>query len=260
MLIALSPAKKLNLDYRSDSPTSRYSLPRQLDHSERLNQRLRELSEQDLQQLMHISPKLAAENHRRYHAWQTPFTTSNAKQALLMFQGDVYVELQAATFSDAEFAFAQDHLRILSGLYGLLRPLDLIQPYRLEMGTRLDNERGRNLYEFWGDRITDLLNDDLAAQGDDILINLASNEYFKSVRPKQLDGRIITPSFKENRDGKWRIIGTVAKKLRGLMASHIIREQLSDAEDLKAFVQRGYRYNEALSNDDEWVFTRGPTG
>ena len=257
MLIALSPAKKLNLD--PDAPTNRHSLPRQLADSELLNRHLRELSEQDLQQLMHISPKLAEENHRRYHAWQTPFTADNAKQALLMFQGDVYVELQAATFDDVEFAFAQDHLRILSGLYGLLRPLDLIQPYRLEMGTRLNNERGRNLYEFWGDRITELLNQDLAAQGDNILINLASNEYFKSVRPKQFNGRIITPSFKENRDGKWRIIGTIAKKLRGLMTSHIIREQLSDAEELKKFVQRGYRYNPGLSSDDDWVFTRGPT-
>lgn len=255
MLITLSPAKKLNLS--DQAPTDSHSQPRHLQDSALLNQRLRELPATDLQKLMSISSKLADDNHQRIQDWHTPFTPDNAKQAMLMFQGDVYVELDAASFNEQQFAFAQRHLRILSGLYGALRPLDLIQPYRLEMGTRLDNSRGRNLYQFWGDRITEQLNQDLAAQGDDLLINLASTEYFKSVRPDKLQGRIITPNFKENRDGKWRIIGTVAKKLRGLMASHIIRNQITDAEALKDFVQRGYSYNAGLSSDSEWVFTRG---
>lgn len=255
MLITLSPAKKLNPEPKA--PASEPTLPRALDDSSLLNQRLRQLSESDLQSLMHISAKLAADNHQRFADWHTPFNADNATPALLTFQGDVYVELGAASFSDDDLDFAQQHLRILSGLYGVLRPLDLMQPYRLEMGTRLENERGKNLYEFWGDRITDQLNADLAAQGDDILINLASNEYFKSVRPKQFQGRIITPTFKENRDGKWKVIGTIAKKLRGLMAAHIIQNRLTDPEALKTFVQRGYSYNADLSDDSEWVFTRG---
>ena len=254
MLITLSPAKKLNPAPKS--PSAELSLPRALDDSNLLNQRLRGFSEQELQTLMHISAKLAADNHQRFAQWHTPFTPENASPALLTFQGDVYVELDAASLGAEDLAFAQQHLRILSGLYGVLRPLDLMQPYRLEMGTRLENERGRNLYEFWGDRITDLLNQDLAAQGDEVLINLASTEYFKSVRTRRFNGRIITPTFKENRDGKWKIIGTIAKKLRGLMAGHIIRNRISDAEDLKKFVQRGYRYNAGLSSEDEWVFTR----
>lgn len=255
MLITLSPAKKLNLDARW--PTEAHSLPRQLRDSTLLNQRLRRLSAEDLQQLMSISPKLAEQNYQRIQDWHTPFTTDNAKPAVLLFQGDVYVELDAAKFTDEQFAFAQRHLRILSGLYGALRPLDLVQPYRLEMGTRLDTERGRDLYHFWGDKITEQLNQDLAAQGDATLVNLASNEYFKSVRPDKLSGRIITPTFKENRDGKWRIIGTIAKRLRGLMASYIIRNGISEVDALKDFVQRGYCFNPALSGDDEWVFTRG---
>ena len=255
MLITLSPAKKLNP--KPKTPGSPLTLPRALDDSALLNQRLRKLSEADLQALMHISPKLAADNHQRFADWHAPFTTDNATPALLTFHGDVYVELGAASFSKDDLAFAQQHLRILSGLYGVLRPLDLIQPYRLEMGTRLENQRGKNLYEFWGDRITEQLNQDLAAQGDDILINLASNEYFKSVRPRQFKGRIITPGFKENRDGKWKIIGTIAKKLRGLMAAHIIQDRLTDPEALKQFAQRGYRYNPDLSDDKDWVFTRG---
>jgi len=255
MLITLSPAKKLNPTPKS--PTNPLTLPRALDDSRLLNQRLRELSVAELQALMHISAKLAEENHRRFDAWHTPFTEQNASPALLTFQGDVYVELDAKSLSADDLDFAQQHLRILSGLYGVLRPLDLMQPYRLEMGTRLQNDRGRNLYEFWGDRITDQLNQDLADQGDEVLINLASNEYFKSVRPKQFNGRIITPTFKENRDGKWKIIGTIAKKLRGLMAGHIIRERLTDPEALKQFVQRGYAYNAELSSADEWVFSRG---
>lgn len=255
MLITLSPAK--NLNPKPKTPASETTLPRALDDSSLLNQRLRQLSEADLQALMHISPKLAADNHQRFKDWHTPFTADNATAALLTFRGDVYVEMDANAFSDEDIDFAQQHLRILSGLYGVLRPLDLMQPYRLEMGTRLTNERGKNLYEFWGDRITEQLNADLAAQGDDILINLASNEYFKSVRPKQFSGRIITPTFKENRDGKWKVIGTIAKKLRGLMAAHIIQNRLTDPEALKTFVQRGYSYNAELSNDSEWVFTRG---
>jgi len=254
MLITLSPAK--NLHPNPKSPGEATTLPRALADSTALNQRLRELSEADLQALMHISAKLASTNHQRFTNWHTPFTGDNASAALLTFHGDVYVEMGSDSFNDQDLAFAQRHLRILSGLYGVLRPLDLIQPYRLEMGTRLRTKRGSNLYDFWGDRITAQLNDDLAAQGDDVLINLASNEYFKSVRPKQFHGRIITPIFKENRDGKWKVIGTIAKKLRGLMTAHIIHNRIDDPEALKGFVQRGYSYNASLSTDNDWVFSR----
>lgn len=254
MLITLSPAKKLNFD--PAPPTTPYTQPEQLDDSALLIERLRRFSQPGLQDLMHISAPLAEANFTRYAQWQPPFNTDNAKQALLMFQGDVYVGLNAASFDVDELAFAQNHLRILSGLYGVLRPLDLIQAYRLEMGTRLQNQRGKNLYEFWGSSITERLSQDLAAQGDDVLVNLASIEYFKSVKPDELRGRIITPTFKENRGGKWRVIGTIAKKLRGLMAAHIIRDHLTDVEAIKAFEHDGYAYNPALSSDNEWVFSR----
>ncbi len=194
MLITISPAKRLNLNEQSLTRT--YSKPALLKDSRVLIKRLRELSPQDLSKLMGISPRLAGENHQRYAAWRTPFTPSNAKQAVLMFQGDVYQGLNAAAYTEEDFAFAQEHLRILSGLYGVLRPLDLIQPYRLEMGSRLSTARGKTLYEFWGDKITRNLNSALAAQGDDVLVNLASNEYFKSVLPERIKGRIVTPVFK----------------------------------------------------------------
>ncbi len=197
MLITISPAKRLDLGEQSLTKT--YTQPDLLKDSRVLIKRMREFSPQELTKLMGISPKLAEQNHERYVVWRTPFKPENAKQAVLMFQGDVYIGLNAPSYSQQDLVFAQDHLRILSGLHGVLRPLDLIQPYRLEMGTRLVTSRGENLYGFWGNKITQALNKALKAQGDDILVNLASNEYFKSVVRDRLKGRIVTPIFKERK-------------------------------------------------------------
>ena len=255
MLIIISPAK--TLDYETPPRTKRHTTPRFLDHSQRLVNILRHYSALDLAELMHLSIKLAELNFDRYHDWHPQFTPENAKQAVLAMKGDVYTGLDAESFAEEDFTFAQEHLRILSGLYGVLRPLDLMQPYRLEMGTRLANEAGKDLYAFWGDAITEALNADLAAQGDDLLVNLASKEYFKSVKPKRLAGRILTPHFKERRGESYRMLGVFAKKARGLMSRFIIRNRLSQADDLKAFDAEGYAFNPALSSEDEWVFTRG---
>ena len=175
---------------------------------------------------------------------------------MLAFKGDVYTGLDAESFSSKDFKFAQQHFRILSGLYGLLRPLDLMQPYRLEMGTSLDTDRGKNLYEFWGTTITEGLNKQLKTIKSDVLINLASNEYFKSVKPKDLNARIITPTFKEYKGGDYKMIGIYAKKARGMLSRYIIQNQLSDPEDIKAFNQDGYKFNKSLSKDNTWVFSR----
>lgn len=254
MLITISPAKRLDLG--EQSLTRSYSKPAMLKDSRMLVERLRALSPQDLSKLMAISPRLAEENHQRYAAWRTPFTPFNAKQAVLMFLGDVYQGLAASAYTEEDFAFAQDHLRILSGLYGVLRPLDLIQPYRLEMGSRLTTARGSNLYEFWGDKITRNLNRALAAQGDDVLINLASMEYFKSVLAGRIKGRVVTPVFKQRKNGSLKVVGMFAKKARGLMSSYIIRNRLSDLADIKDFDLDGYRFDARLSSESEWAFTR----
>jgi len=254
MLIVISPAK--TLDYETPPVTRTHTKPVLLKESQRLINVLRNYSALDLAELMHLSMKLAELNFERYHAWTTPFSLKNAKQAALAMKGDVYTGLDAQSLDEEDLAFAQAHLRILSGLYGVLRPLDLMQAYRLEMGTRLPNEQGKDLYAFWGDTITKHLNKALAAQGDDILINLASNEYFKSVKPKRLEGRIITPQFKEYKNGGYKMIGIFAKKARGLMSRYIIQHRLNDPQRLKAFDVEGYAYNEELSKEHEWVFTR----
>jgi cytoplasmic iron level regulating protein YaaA (DUF328/UPF0246 family) len=255
MLIVISPAK--TLDYDTPPQTERFTKPRFLDHSQRLINILRNYSALDLAELMHLSAKLAQLNFDRYHDWSPHFTPKNAKQAVLAMKGDVYTGLEAESFDQDDFDFAQQHLRILSGLYGVLRPLDLMQPYRLEMGTRLANEAGRDLYAFWGDTITEALKRDLAAQGDDLLVNLASNEYFKSVKPKRLGGRILTPQFKERKGDGYRMLGVYAKKARGLMSRFIIRNRLTQADQIKAFDSEGYRFNPSLSGETQWVFTRG---
>ncbi|MCU7932688.1 MAG: peroxide stress protein YaaA [Candidatus Thiodiazotropha sp. (ex Codakia rugifera)] len=255
MLIAISPAK--TLDYETAPVTDTYTKPAFLKQSRLLINNLRNYSSLDLAELMKLSMKLSELNFDRYHAWKTPFTLKNAKQAALAMKGDVYAGLDAETLSEEALNFAQQHLRILSGLYGLLRPLDLMQPYRLEMGTRLPNEKGKDLYAFWGDTITQAINKDLKAQEDDILINLASNEYFKSIKPKLVEGRIITPQFKEKKNGSYRMIGVFAKKARGLMSRYIIENRLQDPQDIKRFKTEGYRFNTRLSKDDQWVFSRG---
>ena len=254
MLIVISPAK--TLDYETPAKTKVFTTPDYLDHSQQLIKRLRNLSSLDISELMKVSTKIADLNFDRYESWNKKFTPQNAKQAVLAFKGDVYTGLDAETFKADDFKFAQNHLRVLSGLYGLLRPLDLMQPYRLEMGTRLDTEAGKNLYEFWGSDITDGLNKQLKKIKSDTLINLASNEYFKSVKPKELNATIITPAFKEYKNGEYKMIGIYAKKARGLLSRYIIKNKLSDPEDLKLFNEEGYRFNKTLSKGNNWVFTR----
>ena len=254
MLIVISPAK--TLDYSTPVQTKQFTQPALLDDSQLLIDRARQLSTLDIAELMKVSMKIAELNFERFEHWQTPFTTDNAKQALLAFKGDVYTGLNATDFSAKDLDFAQKHLRILSGLYGVLRPLDLMQPYRMEMGRSLSNPRGKNLYQFWGDKITDAINRQLENEKEPVLINLASNEYFKSVKPKSLIGRLITPHFKELKNGSYRVIGVHAKKARGMMSRFIIKNRLTDVEDLKSFTDMGYQYNPELSNESDWIFSR----
>jgi cytoplasmic iron level regulating protein YaaA (DUF328/UPF0246 family) len=231
-------------------------MPEFLDDSAELISTLRQYSAMDLAELMHLSMNLAELNFDRYYNWKKDYSEADAKPCLLAFKGDVYAGMDAESFKQKDLEYAQSHLRILSGLYGLLRPLDLMMPYRLEMGTKLENERGRNLYEFWGDIITVAINKQLKAQKDDILVNLASNEYFKSVKPKKIEGRIITPQFKENKNGQFKMIGIYAKKARGLMSRFILLNRLTDPEDIKSFDYEGYSFNKSLSKGEQWVFTR----
>ncbi|MBR9909922.1 MAG: peroxide stress protein YaaA [Gammaproteobacteria bacterium] len=254
MLLVISPAK--NLDYDTPLPTREHTEPEFLQHAGALVDELRQLAPHDLSQLMSISDKLGVLNFDRFQQWHTPFTPANARPAALAFNGDVYSGLDARSFSSEDFEFAQQHLRILSGLYGLLRPLDLMQPYRLEMGTRFANARGKNLYSFWGATITEALNRQLQTLQTDVLVNLASNEYFKSVQPKLLQAEIITPVFKDWKNGQYKIISFFAKKARGLMCAYAIKNRLTAAEQLQAFDSDGYAYNEDLSSTKEWVFTR----
>lgn len=254
MLILISPAK--TLDYQSPLATERYTQPALLAHSQQLIKTARTLSAPQIKKLMGISDKLADLNATRFHDWQPDFTPENARQALLAFKGDVYTGLQAETFSDADFDFAQKHLRMLSGLYGVLRPLDLMQPYRLEMGIRFENERGKDLYQFWGDIITDTLNEALAEQGDEIVVNLASDEYFRAVKPKKLNARIIKPVFLDEKNGTFKVISFYAKKARGLMSRYIIEQRLTKPEQLTGFDREGYFFDATASTPDELVFKR----
>ena len=254
MLVVLSPAK--TLDYETPPHVAESSQPQLLAESALLIEQLRELAPQDISSLMKISDKLGSLNFDRYLEWGTPFTPDNAKQAVLAFKGDVYTGLEAETLNAAELSWAQQHLRILSGLYGVLRPLDLMQAYRLEMGTKLNNSRGKDLYQFWGSQITEQLNASLAEQAKPLLVSLASNEYFKSVKVKELNADVITPVFKDLKSGKYKIISFYAKKARGLMARYIIQNRIDQAEELQAFDVAGYRFNSAMTEGNEWVFTR----
>lgn len=254
MLIVVSPAK--TLDYETPPKIRVSTLPDYLPQSQELIDRLRLMSSLDISELMKVSTKIADLNFDRYEVWNKKFTAKNAKQTILAFKGDVYTGLDAESFNAKDFSFAQKHLRVLSGLYGLLRPLDLMQAYRLEMGTRLDTTQGKNLYEFWGATITEGLNTQLKKIKSDTLINLASNEYFKSVKPKQLNAEIITPAFKEFKDGDYKMIGIYAKKARGMLSRYIIKRQLTNPEDIKAFDEEGYKFNKKLSQGNTWVFTR----
>ncbi len=254
MLIVVSPAK--TLDYESPLATERYSMPSLVDHSAELMKECRKLTPADISSLMKVSDKIAGLNAARFEQWSKTFTTDNSRQAILAFKGDVYTGLEAETFSDEEFDYAQSHLRMLSGLYGLLKPLDLMQPYRLEMGTKLVNDRGNNLYQFWGNIITDEVNQALKDQGDNVLINLASNEYFKSVKLKNVDGTVITPIFKDCKNGNYKIISFFAKKARGMMARYIIQNKVESVEALTHFDAAGYYFDETESTATELVFKR----
>ena len=255
MLIVVSPAK--TLDYETPLASNKSSQPLFKKRSAELINVLLDYTPAKLSKLMSISDKLAELNVNRYGDWQLKATKSNARPALLAFKGDVYKGMDAATFKDSDFDFAQDHLAILSGLYGVLRPLDLMQPYRLEMGTKLKNPAGENLYEFWGDDITKALNKQLKKNGGDVLVNLASIEYFNAVRPDQLNANVIAPVFKDFKNDKYKIISFFAKKARGTMTGWIIRNKITDAKKLIKFSEDGYKYSAKESTPDQPVFLRG---
>lgn len=254
MLVVISPAKAL--DYETPLPTTRFSEPLCMAQAAELIAVLKQKTPAEIASLMHLSDKLAGLNVARYAAWQPQSTPQNARPAALAFNGDVYEGLQAATFSDAEWDIAQRQIRILSGLYGVLRPLDLLQPYRLEMGTKLSTPKGDSLYAFWGDQITALLNQALQETQSSTLINLASGEYFKSVHPDQLSGSVITPVFQDEKNGQYKIISFFAKKARGLMTRYLVEKRLTQPEQLLMFDVAGYRFHEASSTSTKWVFRR----
>lgn len=254
MIAIVSPAKSLDFENKVDAPRTK---PRFFDHSKVLLETLKQKNESDLQGLMDISDNLATLNVERYQNFSTRHTKQNSKQSLFAFQGDVYQGLRADDFVKEDIDFAQDHLRILSGLYGLLRPLDAIQPYRLEMGTQLKVNEFANLYEFWGDIIAKAINQDLKKQGDNILVNLASQEYFKSINKRALKATVIDIEFKDFKNGKFKIISFFAKRARGLMSRYIIKNRISDINELKGFDQEGYYFDEESSSEQHFAFKRG---
>ncbi|CAA0115405.1 Uncharacterised protein [Halioglobus japonicus] len=254
MLTVISPAK--TLDFETTAPAHRATQPQFLERAAELVEDARALAPDDIRNLMGVSENIAELNHRRFMNWTLPFNKRNARHSLLAFKGDVYVGLDAATLDDAQLSFAQQHLRILSGLYGLLRPLDLMQPYRLEMGLPFANRGGKNLYEFWGAAITDALNTSIRKSGTNVLVNLASQEYFRAVQAKALNADVITPIFKDLKGDRYKVISFYAKKARGQMARFIIENELQEPDDLKKFKTGGYRYNKKESSARELVFTR----
>ncbi len=253
MIIIISPAKKIKTGSIKDVKSTEIDFQKE---SKELMKYIKELSPKDLSELMNISPNLAELNFERNMKWQYPFENEEKGHALLMFQGHAYQGMDAKTFSKQDFEFAQKHLRMLSGLYGILKPFDIILPYRLEMSTKLKTESSNNLYEFWGSKLSNKINEELAEQNKKILINLASNEYFKAVNTKFLKAKIITPVFKENKNGTYKNISVYAKKARGLMCRYIIKNKLKNYEDLKGFDYENYNFNHELSNENEYIFTR----
>ncbi len=250
----ISPAK--TLDYESPLKTESFTIPDYLENSAELIEIMSKKSLRDLVKMMQVSQKIAELNVDRFKSWELPFSPVNARQALLAFKGDVYNGINTSTLSEDDFSYAQRHLRILSGLYGLLRPLDLIQPYRLEMGLKLNSKKVNTLYQFWGDKITDELTLLLEEQETPVLVNLASNEYFKSVKTKNLECRLITPEFRDLKNGEYKIVQFFAKKARGLMVRYAIDNSIIKSEDLKNFDYDGYTFNSKLSLTDKWVFSR----
>ena len=258
MIAVISPAK--SLDFSPAPAGVPATVPERLQESQQLIEALRKLSVKKIASLMDLSDTLAALNHERYHAWSPDFEdarrTGRAKQALLAFDGDVYQGFSLEEYSKADYSFAQKHLRILSGLHGVLRPLDLIQPYRLEMGRPLKTARGKDLYAFWGPVITDALNEALDADGSGTLLNLASEEYFSSVQPARLRARVLSCVFKDESGGKYKILSFFAKRARGLMADFMIRERIQKLSELKDFSAAGYRFDPGSSTDSSFVFLR----
>ena len=254
MLIVISPAK--SLDFETLPKTQHYTMPDMLEESEKLVGRLRKMKPKDLSDLMGISANLGQLNYERYQTWSLPFTPENAKQAVLAFNGDVYQGLDANSLDEDQLLLLQDKLRILSGLYGVLRPLDLVQPYRLEMGTKLKYQRSEDLYAFWKNKITASVKGAVAESGSNILLNLASNEYYKSIESKKLGAEIVTPAFKDLKNGKYKMISFYAKKARGLMTRFVVENDIKKVEDLQAFDSEGYVFNPRLSKAGAPVFTR----
>jgi cytoplasmic iron level regulating protein YaaA (DUF328/UPF0246 family) len=254
MLILLSPAK--TLDFDNARIIKQKSYPEFPKQAAELVSILKSFDTKSLMELMKISPKLASLNVERFKTWQHQPDENIMRQAICAFSGDVYTGLQVADWNEDDFEFSQEHIRILSGLYGILRPLDYISPYRLEMGTKLHTKRGENLYQFWNDTLQKNIQNQLRTQGDDVLLNLASNEYFKAIQTKKLNARIISPQFKDAKNGQYKLISFFAKKARGLMARYVIKNRITQIEKLKEFTDGGYYFNDRLSKGDQWVFTR----
>lgn len=256
MIIIISPAKILDL--KPQNLTTEYSMPDFLPKAKAVIERARQLSIEDIQNLSAVNTKIAKTNYDRFYNWHTPFTPDNAKQAIFTFNGEVFNGLKAKTLNPDDLPYLQSHLRILSGLYGVLRPLDLMQPYRLEIGCGLNVGKAKNLYEYWGDTITKKLNEALGESGNPkVLINLASGEYFKSVHTDKLKAKVIHIEFFEIKDDKPKTIVVYTKKARGMMARYIIQNRIEDPEDLKGFGEEGYWFSPQLSSEDRFVFTRG---
>ncbi|MGB8883766.1 MAG: peroxide stress protein YaaA [Azonexus sp.] len=254
MLIFLSPAK--SLDYKTPPQVATNTQPAFLKDSEVLIKRLRKLSPADIANLMDLSDPLALLTFNRYADWRLPFTPENAKQAVLAFDGDVYDGLAAKTLLAADLDFAQQHVRILSGLYGILKPLDLMQPYRLEMGTKFANKAGKDLYAFWGERLLDAINAELAKMPRAVAVNLASEEYFKAAVGRKINGLLIQPVFEDWKNGKYKIISFYAKRARGLMTRYAVLNRLDEPEGLKEFDYDGYAFAAEASDDKTWIFRR----
>lgn len=253
MLILISPAKTLDFSPRTALVGSK---PRFVPQANKLAAQVRTLSAAKLAKLMSISPKLAETTHGFYAAWKTKYNAAGAKEAISAFRGDVYLGLEALELSDSDLEFAQEHLRILSGLYGVLRPLDLIQPYRLEMGTKLGGDHGKDLYAYWGDAVAKSLAKEARAQGAPVVLNLASQEYFGVADRPALKSRVVTPSFRDLHKGEYKVISFFAKKARGMMARYLIESRAESPAELLTFRAAGYRYNRQLSTEEAPVFTR----
>ena len=252
MKTLISPSKTLNFDNNINCDIT--SKCRLIDYTSELHKILISYSKNDLKNLMNVSDKIAELNYNRFKIWEDPSKSKTSKQAIYAFKGDVYSGLDAESIEEDKFDYLQNSLRIISGYYGLLRPFDQILPYRLEMGTKLENENGNNLYKFWGDKITDVLNEDL--DSNDIIVNLASDEYFKSINKDKIKSKIITPVFKEFKNGLYKVIAIYAKKARGLMSRFLIERKSTSIDDIKLFNIDGYSFDSNLSNDSQLVFTR----